>query len=61
MISDPLNYGLFPDDYSLVLLLDRCVNAGDWHSGARLAVYMMLQEETAVPIASEMALLCAYR
>jgi len=61
MLDEPLNFGLFPDDYSLVFMLNHFLLAEKWRDAAKVGVYMMLQEEADVPIAKEMALLGLYK
>lgn len=45
ILSQPLQYGLFPDYYSLNLLLDRLLDAGDFARAAKVAYHTMLQED----------------
>jgi len=61
MLDDPLNYGLFPDNYSLVLMLDKFLKDENWRDAAKVGIHMMLQEDFDIPIAREMALLGLYQ
>jgi len=45
MLEDPTNYGLFMDQYTALLLLDKLVEEGRRPEGARVASQLMLQEE----------------
>ena len=45
MLDDRINYGLFLDEYTTVLILDRMVEEGRLVEGARVASHIMLQEE----------------
>jgi len=45
MLDDRMNYGLFLDDYTTVLLLDQMLEKGKLVEGARIASHIMLQEE----------------
>ncbi|GFS16195.1 28S ribosomal protein S27, mitochondrial-like [Elysia marginata] len=45
LLSQPLQYGLFPDHYSLNLLLDKLLDSGDFARASRVAYHTMLQEE----------------
>ncbi|RUS89326.1 hypothetical protein EGW08_002933 [Elysia chlorotica] len=45
LLSQPLQYGLFPDHYSLNLLLDKLIDSGDPAGASRVAYHTMLQED----------------
>ena len=45
MLEDRTNYGLFLDDYTTVMLLDKMLEQGKLVEGARVASHIMLQEE----------------
>jgi len=45
MLDDRMNYGLFLDEYSAVLVLDKFLDIGDNQAAARCASQLMLQEE----------------
>ncbi len=36
MLDDLLNYGLFPDDYALVLMLDHFLEAKNWRDACKV-------------------------
>ncbi len=61
ILDDPLNYGLFPDDYCLVYMMDHYLEAENWRDACKVAVHMMLQENLSVPVAAEMAALACYK
>jgi len=46
MLDDRLNYGLFLDDYTTILLLDYMIENNRVMEGARIASQLMLQEES---------------
>ena len=43
MLEDRLNYGLFLDQFTTILLLDTCLDRGRLLEGARVASHIMLQ------------------
>ena len=43
MLEDRLNYGLFLDQFTTILLLDTCLDRGRLMEGARVASHIMLQ------------------
>jgi len=45
MLDDRINYGLFLDEYTTILLLDQLLEEGRLVEGARVASHIMLQEE----------------
>ena len=61
VISDPLNYGLFPDVYSLILALDKCIEADRIRAAAKIAVHVMHQEvDVNEPVLREMSELAVF-
>lgn len=60
LMDDRFNYGIFPDDYSLVYLLNHFLVRENWRDGAKVGIHMMIQEDHAIPIAREMALYACY-
>jgi len=46
MLDDRLNYGVFLDEYSAILTLDKLLEMGDVKAAARCASQLMIQEET---------------
>lgn len=45
ILKDPLNYGIFLDDYTANMLLDKLLTISDYELAARVASLVMLQEE----------------
>ena len=45
MLDDRINYGLFLDEYTAVLVLDTMIEKEKYVEGARVASHLMLQEE----------------
>lgn len=45
MLDDRMNYGVFLDEYSAVLTLDKLLESGDLQGAARCSSQLMLQEE----------------
>lgn len=45
VITDKMKYGIFPDHFSLNLLMDRFLKEGKYALAARVAVLQMLQED----------------
>merc|ERR1719481_936743 len=60
MLDDRLNYGLFLDSYTAVLLLDFLLEKGELAGGARVASHLMLQEDSE-PLAVSLANLAVWR
>jgi len=61
MLEDRINYGLFLDDYTTVLLLDQLVEKGKLVEGARVASHIMLQEERVDSLGSRLGNLACWR
>jgi len=57
ILSDRLNYGIFPDNFDSNLLMDHFIKRQDYASAAKIATLTMLQEDTAHPITNA---LCIY-
>ena len=56
MLEDRLNYGLFLDQFTTILLLDTCLDRGRLMEGARVASHIMLQvRETTYDITAVMS------
>ena len=56
MLDDRHKFGLFPDDYSLVYMLNHFLtdSAGsNWRDASKVAAMMMLQEEYDIPIGKQ--------
>lgn len=60
VLDDRLNYGVFLDNYTANLLLDRFWKNKDFTSGARTAAQIMLQEAFGHPITTNLSLLHLY-
>uniref|UniRef100_A0A1B6EEN2 28S ribosomal protein S27, mitochondrial n=1 Tax=Clastoptera arizonana TaxID=38151 RepID=A0A1B6EEN2_9HEMI len=56
ILHDRLNYGIFPDDYCLILLMDKFIKEKNYSDAAKVAVLPMLQEDFQNPIVKNMAL-----
>ena len=61
VLRDREAYGIFPDDYSLVYMLDTFIESGKLREATKVAIGQMLQEEFDVPIASQMSLYSAFK
>ncbi|KAJ2950685.1 hypothetical protein O0L34_g8945 [Tuta absoluta] len=57
ILKDPLNFGVFLDDYARNILLDKLITAGDYEKAACVASLVMLQEEYTNEIS---CVLCQY-
>ena len=60
ILNGRIEFGVFPDDYSNILLLHHFLSGENYRDASRVAVTMMLQEEFTIPIASQMALQSTY-
>lgn len=60
VLDDRLNYGLFLDNYTANLLLDKFWKEKDYASGARIAIQIMLQEEFGHPLTTSLSLVHCY-
>jgi len=61
MLDDRINYGLFLDDYTAVLLLDTLIEKEKYVEGARVASHLMLQEESREGVAASLGNLAVWR
>lgn len=61
ILHDRLNYGIFPNDYTLNILMDELLKKGDFGNAARAASLPMLQEEHHHPIVNSMALYACHK
>ena len=61
MLDDRINYGLFLDDYTAVLVLDSMLEKEKLVEGARVASHLMLQEEDRDGLAASLANLAVWR
>jgi len=60
MLDDRLNYGLFLDEYTAILTLDKLLDSGELKAAARCASQLMLQEED-FPLPSALGNLACYK
>ncbi|CAD5116272.1 DgyrCDS5179 [Dimorphilus gyrociliatus] len=56
ILQDPINYGIFLDDFTSSQLLDHFIVNEDFHSAAQVAYQLMLQEEFSHPISRILSL-----
>ncbi|XP_076050727.1 uncharacterized protein LOC143031130 [Oratosquilla oratoria] len=56
LLSDPLRYGLFPDHYTCNLMMDAFVKQKNYTAAARVAAYLMLQEDFGPALSQALAL-----
>ena len=61
ILDDRLNYGVFLDDYTTILLLDYMIEKGRVREGARIASHIMLQEESNRGPGADLGNLAAWR
>ena len=61
MLDDRINYGLFLDEYTAVLLLDATIEKERYVEAARLASHLMLQEEDRNSLAASFGNLAIWR
>ena len=60
ILNSPVEFGIFPDDYTYTYLLNHFLSSDNFRDGAKVAVAMMLQEEYKIPVASQMGLYSTY-
>ncbi|XP_043266698.1 uncharacterized protein [Venturia canescens] len=56
VLNDRINYGIFPDYLCYNILMDTFIKRQDYASAARVAVLLMLQEDSSNPISNALAL-----
>jgi len=61
MLHNRQEFGIFADDFENVMMLNHFFVAGNYRDAAKVAIQCMLQEEYAVPVVSQAALLSAYK
>lgn len=61
VLNHRIEYGIFPDSYSINLLLDQFIKEKNYMIAARLATFQMLQEDFEHPITRYMSLLACYK
>ncbi|KAF6199573.1 hypothetical protein GE061_007599 [Apolygus lucorum] len=61
ILDDRLNYGVFLDDYSNLLLMDHFVKQEDFASAAKIACMRMLQEDFSHPLVNYVSLFVCHK
>lgn len=61
ILSNRLNYGIFPDHYVSNMLMDAFLKEGDSTSAVKVAVLQMLQEDFSHPILKSMSLYSCFK
>jgi len=61
IIHDKLKFGIFPDDYALILMLDHFITKQNFRDGTKVAIDCMLQEDFSAPIVSQACLLSTFK
>lgn len=61
ILNNRLNYGLFLDNYTANLLLDKLIKANDFKSAARVSTLLMLQEQYDDEITRALSIYACYR
>lgn len=61
MLDDPLNYGIFLDEYTANLCLDKMIKLQNYRMAAKVATFLMLQETFENPINRTLSLYACYK
>lgn len=61
VLNDRLNYGIFPDDYCLIFLMDGFIKKGDFKNAAKVASLSMLQENFENKLVNHLALYSCHK
>lgn len=61
VLNDRLNYGIFPDSFCYILLLDHFLDKGDFRNAAKIATLQMLQEEFSNDLLKYMSAYSCYK
>lgn len=61
ILDDRLNYGIFPDDYCTLLLMDTFIKEGNFNHAAKVSTLSMLQEEVPSPLIKYMSLYSCHK
>lgn len=61
ILDDRLNYGIFPDDYCTLLLMDTFIKEGNFKDAAKVSTFCMLQEEIPSPLIKYMSLYSCHK
>uniref|UniRef100_R4G398 Putative mitochondrial 28s ribosomal protein s27 n=2 Tax=Rhodnius TaxID=13248 RepID=R4G398_RHOPR len=61
ILNDRLNYGIFPDDYCNILLMDHFIKENNFTSAAKVAANQMLQEDFSNPLVKYFSLYSCHK
>jgi small subunit ribosomal protein S27 len=61
ILNDRLNYGIFPDHYCTILMLDKFVKDGKFRDAAKIASLQMLQEDFSNPLINYYSLYACHK
>ena len=61
ILNKKQEFGLFPDDYALILMLDFFIQSNNFRDASKVAVDCMLQEEYGAPIVSQAAVYSVFK
>lgn len=61
ILKDPLNYGVFLDDFTANILLDKLLTSGDFEKAATVATQVMLQEDYSNEITCSLCQYACYK
>ncbi|KAK9509778.1 hypothetical protein O3M35_007015 [Rhynocoris fuscipes] len=61
ILNDRLNYGIFPDDYCTILLMDHFIKENNFTKAAKIATLQMLQEDFNNPIIKFLSLYSCHK
>lgn len=61
ILDDRLNYGIFPDDYCSLLIMDKLIKSGNYKDAAKVSTFSMLQEDFTNPILKYMSIYSCHK
>lgn len=61
ILDDRLNYGIFPDDYCTLMLMDTFIKEGNFSDAAKVSTFCMLQEEMPSSLIKYMSLYSCHK
>lgn len=61
ILNDRLNYGIFPDDYCNILMMDQFIKENNLTNAAKVATYQMLQEDFSNPLVKYFSLYSCHK
>lgn len=61
ILDDRLNYGIFPDDFCTLMMLDTFIKEGNFKDAAKVSTFCMLQEEIPSPLIKYMSLYSCHK